>query len=186
MMNTHEHVSPIIHGLMLAIFSLFILAMLVVLLAGSQIFSAVDNYSTETDRTRLTLSLVANAIHANDATNAVRVEDGPESDVLVLSEVTSTGTYETRFYLYNGWLVEEYAPAGTELDPTRGTQIVRENRFEVTLIDGDPLARGVPTDEADDNGAVQPKTSSSVELETNEGHVVVALRATHALAGDAA
>lgn len=155
----------VLQALMIIVFSLFTLALLLVLLGGSQIFRTVHAAGAETDRARLAISLVANAVHAHDAADAVSVEDGPEGDVLVLTEHLASGTYETRFYLDDGWLIEEYAPAESDLDPARGTRIIPQDRFDATLH--------------------RTEQGSSVELETDTGRAVVALRSNRALAGDA-
>ena len=53
----------------------------------------------------------------------------PEGDALLLLEHLRSGTYETRIYLYQGHIVEEYAPEGKPYAPEKATQIMMSDNF---------------------------------------------------------
>ena len=72
---------------------------------------------------RMGTSLIANTVRAVDAVDAVTVGEGPEGRALVLVEHLDSGTFETRLYLHDGWIVEEYAVAGSPYDPAGAVQV---------------------------------------------------------------
>ena len=62
--------------------------------------------------------------------------EGPEGDALVLVERLDTGTYETRFFLCDGWLVEQYAVAGAPYETDGATWLAETGSFSFELDDG--------------------------------------------------
>ena len=119
--------------LLFAVLALFLLA---ALLVGTSAYRAVNDARSSSDETRLGLSLVANSIRMNDATDAVGVADGPEGLALVLTEHLESGNYETRLYAYQGSIVEEYARAEAAFTPEKARAIVASERFDFTYEDG--------------------------------------------------
>ena len=63
----------------------------------------------------------------------MRVGTGPEGDLLALAEPLDGTGYETLIYLYDGSLMEEYAPAASTPDPAAATAITRTDAFSVVL-----------------------------------------------------
>lgn len=104
---------------LMALFGLIVVALLLVLAAGVISFQSIRDDRTVANATRLDVSLVANAVRAADARGAVSVQEGPAGDALVITEHTAAGDFETRFFLDDGWLVEEYAVAGAPLGSTQ-------------------------------------------------------------------
>ena len=68
--------------------------------------------------------------------NAVRVGVGPEGPSLVLVEYLDTGTYETRIYLINDAIVEEYAVSGTPYDASRSVKLADSSKFDLSYDSG--------------------------------------------------
>ena len=110
---------------------------------------------------RMGTSLIANTVRAVDAVDAVTVGEGPEGRALVLVEHLDSGTFETRLYLHDGWIVEEYAVAGSPYDPAGAVQVAASETFSFE---------------------VQP---NAVRIDCDEGRTVVALRADGAVADEA-
>ena len=54
----------------------------------------------------------------------------------MLTERLESGSYETRFYLADGWLVEEYAVAGRPYGESDVTRLAVCGRFSFELADG--------------------------------------------------
>lgn len=119
--------------LLFAVIALFLLA---ALLVGTSAYRAANDVRAAADETRLGLSLVANSIRMNDATDAVGVADGPEGRALVLTERTDNGTFQTRLYAYRGAIVEEYTRADAAFTPERAREIVASERFDFTYENG--------------------------------------------------
>ena len=73
-------------------------------------------------------------MHAADAAGAVSVGEGPEGAALLLRENADGETYETRIYLYEGALREEYGTADAVLAPQDAERIVDAKSFSVEQV----------------------------------------------------
>lgn len=144
----NSHIFPI------TLFSIFFTAILILVSAGSTIYvSLVDSQSLNND-TRGSLSYLSARLKAGDSSGGVIVSQGPESNAVVLRETDSEGdSYETRIYLYDGYLCEEYSFANTPIAPKSSTRIAKTNKFDVKILQDNLL-----------------------ELTTQQGNTRVALR----------
>lgn len=124
------------HMFVTLLFAFILLFLLLALLAGMSAYRSANDVRAATDETRLGLSLIANSIRANDATDAVGVAEGPEGRTLVLTERLESGDYETRLYAYEGSIVEEYARADAPYTPEKARQVVASERFDFSYEDG--------------------------------------------------
>ena len=124
------------HAFTTLLFAVVVLFLLIALMVGTSAYRAVNDVRSSTDESRLGLSLIANSIRMNDATDAVGVADGPEGLALVLTERLESGDYETRIYAYRGAIVEEYARADAAFTPEKAREIVRSDRFDFSYEDG--------------------------------------------------
>ena len=115
------------------LFLLISISLLVVMFVGVSSYKSLVASRVENQQTRLVTTLLATNVRMGDEANAVQVGKGPEGEALVLVERTSTGTYETRFYLYNGYIVQEYAVAGSNYQPGGATQLVQSKNFSFQL-----------------------------------------------------
>lgn len=118
------------------LFVLFIAVMLLAILIGTSVFSSLRTTDAQIEESRLSLVLIPNIIRATDEANAVSDVSGPEGRALVLTERLDTGTYETRIYEYQGQVVQEYALAGSGLDPDNADPIVASDTFEFDFKNG--------------------------------------------------
>jgi hypothetical protein len=121
---------------LLVLFALFVVALLIAIATGTGIYRSLSTMQANADDNRLGLSLIANSVKATDATDAVAVGNGPEGRSLVLVERLTSGTYETRLYLYQGYLVEEYALASSAYTPAKASRIVASSTFNFNYRDG--------------------------------------------------
>ncbi|HIU05718.1 MAG TPA: DUF4860 domain-containing protein [Candidatus Coprousia avicola] len=136
------------HVFTAALFLLFVGALLLALVAGVGVYRRVHAAGTAARDARLTGALVANIVRSKDATGAIRLEEAPGGgQSLVMTERLASGTFETRLYLQDGALVEEYVPAGTPYDSARATELAQTARFEVAL-DVAASALTITTDDA--------------------------------------
>lgn len=119
------------------LFVMFVVALLLAFLAGTNVYRGLQDLSSRTDEARLSLSLVVNHVRANDSSQAVAEGVGPEGPSLVLVEhVEGSNDVETRMYLYNGSIVEEYAIAGSAYTPERALPIVESSQFSFSYAQG--------------------------------------------------
>lgn len=155
----HEHLFTV------GLFFVFVAALLLALLMGTGVYRRIHAAGAASGEARLAGSLVANIVRSKDAEDSVRTEADPEGgDALVLTEHLESGTFETRLYLHEGSLVEEYVPAGTPYDATNASVLATTNRFDVELDPAEEL----------------------VVVTTDEGTTEIALRSARAIEDDGA
>lgn len=155
----HEHLFTV------GLFFVFVAALLLALLMGTGVYRRIHAAGAASGEARLAGSLVANIVRSKDAEDSVRTEADPEGgDALVLTEHLESGTFETRLYLHEGSLVEEYVPAGTPYDATNASVLATTNRFDVELDPAEEL----------------------VVVTTDEGTTEIALRSAGAIEDDGA
>lgn len=113
----------------IALFVLIIGMLMITLGAGVGVYRNISETRWADEQNRTGLTLIANSVHITDTIDAIGVGVGPEGQSLVLTELFSTGAYETRIYLYQGNIVEEYAVAGAPYTPERATPLVESDVF---------------------------------------------------------
>lgn len=109
--------------------ALFVTALLGALGAGTTVYQRLVDRDKNVAKERSSLGVIVNAVRATDASGSVTRGRGPEGDALVLVERLASGTYETRIYLADGWIVEEYAVAGSPYSPGGATRIAESSSF---------------------------------------------------------
>lgn len=119
----------------LALFVLMLGCVLMLAVFGAQVYGALTQSQKRNNATRASLSYVAARLRSSDAVQAVSVVPGPQGDALVLSDVGETTGYETRIYVYDGWLMEEYTEVQSEFSPDAAQPIARTDTFAAT-VDG--------------------------------------------------
>ena len=118
----------------LLLFAIIVLSLLFLVMTGTGLYSAVVDSQTRNREARAALSYLAARVHAADAAGAVSVGEGPEGAALLLRENADGETYETRIYLYEGALREEYGTADAALDPQESERIVDAKSFSVEQV----------------------------------------------------
>ena len=145
------------------LFALFVATLLLAILVGTGVYRVLHQEGAVADNQRLSLTLLANDVRANDQIDAVArawvtedavsvevagadgfeaaaaAEDGRslfQGPALVLRETLPSGVYETRLYRYDGTIMEEYALAEAPYDPEKATAIVDSSVFAFSYEDG--------------------------------------------------
>ena len=111
----------------LLLFAIIVLSLLFLVMTGTGLYSAVVDSQTRNREARAALSYLAARVH-------VSVGEGPEGAALLLRENADGETYETRIYLYEGALREEYGTADAALDPQDSERIVDAKSFSVEQV----------------------------------------------------
>ena len=124
------------HVFAVALLALFLLTLLGAIAFGTQVYQRLNERSGAAADARSPLGVIVNAVRATDAPGSVERGEGPEGDALVLVERLETGTYETRFFLCDGWLVEQYAVAGAPYEADGATRLAEAGSFSFELDDG--------------------------------------------------
>lgn len=142
-----------------ALMCVFFIALMGGLGAGASIYRSVVDVKAYTDEVHVQSGLMANTVHVNDAVYAVERGEGPEGPSLVLVEALETGTYETRIYHYRGTVLQEYAIAGREYNPTSATPLFKSETFDFSF-DGKLLT--ITTDQGSLDVALRSKQGGAL------------------------
>lgn len=113
----------------IGIAALFLAGFFLLVVFGAKSYRNTVGGQEENMRTRALLSYLATTVHANDAYAAVRINEGPEGQVLVVPD--SESDYALRIYLYEGNLVEDFAAEGSPLAPESAQVIGKTASFFV-------------------------------------------------------
>lgn len=120
---------------MSALFVMFVAVLLVAMWMNVTSFKAVEASRQADNYDRSTLSLIVSTVRANDREDGVAVGKGPEGASLVLVEHGEERDYETRIYLYEGNIVEEYAVASDPYTPKKASVVAASSVFSFTYED---------------------------------------------------
>lgn len=123
----------------MALFAMMILCILGLILIGAGLYGRVVQSQNQNETQRSCLSYVVSRVAAANTAGAVFVEDGPEGDMLVLAEPGDDGEYETRIYVYDGFLCEEYGTADQDLNPEAAMKIGEDETFTLCWLEDDLL-----------------------------------------------
>lgn len=118
------------------LFSVFVVVDLLALVAGASSYGSITTMQNANDKRIMTLGPITSSVRANDASGSVATGKGPEGKALVLVENNVSGSYETRIYLYQGKIVQEYALAGASYTPEKATALAESNSFDFSYDNG--------------------------------------------------
>ena len=133
-----------LNGLMaLLLFGVFAACVLAVLLTGANAYRRLTQRDQEAYLRRTCVQYLATRVRQADSRDCVSVERFGGADALVLTE--TDGSYTTRIYCYDGWLMELYAAADADMEPQDGEKVLELSSLRLTLEDGALTADTVDT-----------------------------------------
>lgn len=112
------------------VLGVFFITLLLALTTGVIVYKSITDSAAQSSSSRQGAALLCNAVHANDAQGAIATGTGPEGRSLVIVEELQSGTFETRFYLYQGQVLQEYSIAGTPYTPEKASVVADSDTFE--------------------------------------------------------
>ncbi|MBO7675524.1 MAG: DUF4860 domain-containing protein [Atopobiaceae bacterium] len=119
------------------LFMVFVIADMLALVAGASAYGSLTAMQNKNDQEIMTVGPLVSSVRANDTHGSVRkTMDGPEGEALVLVSNDASGTYETRIYLYQNNIVQEYALAGAHYTPSKATVLAKSSTFSFEYHDG--------------------------------------------------
>ena len=118
------------------VLGVFFAVLILGLTSGVVVYTSISQSAAQSDAQRQGASLISNAVRANDATNAIAVGEGPEGRSLVIRETLNSGTYETRFYLYQGEILQEYSIEDAAYTPEKATVVMESTTFDFKYSHG--------------------------------------------------
>ena len=124
----HERAEKLAPAAALALYLVLLGTVLALAAVGGRLYGVLSDSRAANDARRASLTYVTARLRAADAADAVTVAQGPHGDVLVLADGSG---YETRLYVYNGALVEEYAAENTDFMPAAAEKVAETKTFTV-------------------------------------------------------
>ncbi len=123
------------HVFAVALRLVLLLALLGAVGFGTSVYQRLNERSDAAEQARSPLGVIVNAVRATDAVGSVsgRRTGGRRARLV---ERLASGTYETRFFLSDGWLVEQYAVAGSPYDADAATRLAESSSFSFEEDDG--------------------------------------------------
>ena len=119
------------------LFTVFVVVDLLALAAGASSYGSLAKMQNTNDTRVMSLGPIISSVRANDANGAVgRSSDAPEGEALVLTQTDELGAYETRIYLYQGKIMQEFALEGAPYAPQKATALADSSTFTFSYDDG--------------------------------------------------
>lgn len=118
------------------LFSVFVLVDLLALVAGANSYGSLTKMQAKNDQLIMTTGPILSNVRASDAAGGVATGNGPEGRSLVLVERDAQGSYETRIYLFEGKIVQEYALGGSPYTPHKATPLAESSTFTFSYDEG--------------------------------------------------
>lgn len=115
------------------LFAVFVIVDLLALASGASSYGTLNAMQRTNDNRIMTLGPIISSVRATDANDSIRrSDDAPEGHGLVLVEHDAEGTYETRIYLYEGNIMQEYALQGSPYMPKKAVVLAPSSTFDFT------------------------------------------------------
>lgn len=111
----------------LVLFALMLGCILWLTALGAGLYGRLEASRSANEQTRAALGSLVTRVRSGDAAGAVRLDNGPEGDMLVLTDPDSG--YEFRIYLAQGWLVEQFCAADAATDPDAAQRLAQAQEF---------------------------------------------------------
>lgn len=110
--------------LVLLVFTVFMVAVLIVLLNGADLLQQITLRDQRSYNQRTVTQYLTTHIRQADRSDTVFVRTCGQTDMLVFSEEIDGTRYETSVYCYDGYLREMYCQAGLDLPLEFGEEIL--------------------------------------------------------------
>lgn len=120
----------------LILFGVFAACLLFLLLTGADVYQKMRDRDMATYDSRTVVQYITTRVRQADRADCLTVEVFDGLDALILLEEVDGELYETKLYCYDGWLMELYAAADSDLSPMDGERILELSELEFALADG--------------------------------------------------
>lgn len=118
------------------LFAVFVVMDLLALVAGAHSFGSLIAMRSQNDQLIMTLGPITSTVRANDTSGGMETGKGPEGPSLVMVQSDAYGSYETRIYLYEGHIVQEYTLGGSPYTPQTATVLAESESFAFSYDKG--------------------------------------------------
>lgn len=118
-----------------ALFFVFALSALTVLLLAARIYRSTTENSSMNYSARTALSYISEKIRQNDADGNIRIGKLDGENALILEQTYGDSVYDTYIYAYEGFLRELFVRSESSADLSAGAKILEVDAFSMEQAD---------------------------------------------------
>ena len=121
----------------LALFGVFTLSALVLVILGANIYKQTVSHMTENYDSRMACSYFAEKIRQNDLAQSVELGELYDTEALVFSQEINGDTYATYLYYHNGYLKELFMKKGSNIGDnplSAGNSIMKLDSLDMEML----------------------------------------------------
>lgn len=145
-----------------ALFFVFALCALTVLLLSARIYQSTTENSSRNYTAGTGLSYISEKIHQNDIDGGIQIGKFDGHDALILTQTDQGVSYSTYIYAYKNELKELFLKEDTLAAPSAGTTILEIEDFSMEQL-SDSLFRFRCTDQKEQTASIVVSIRSSAE-----------------------
>ena len=128
----HKHMIDFLFPV--ALFFVFALSALTVILLAAKIYQSTTEHSSFNYTSRTCLSYIAEKIHQNDVGGTVSIGTFDGCDALVLDQAHGEDTYYTYIYVHENELKELFIKEGAEVTAADGKTVLKVEDFSMESL----------------------------------------------------
>ncbi|MBQ2739009.1 MAG: DUF4860 domain-containing protein [Oscillibacter sp.] len=136
MKNTFEKRRHAASFAVLAVYTIFAVCILCVLLSGAGVYRRLVQQGEEAYARRTCAQYVSTKVRRSVGGDSISTERFGAVQALLLYEQIDGETYVTRVYCYDGWLMELFSMSEGDFSPEDGERLVQAMAMELQLEDG--------------------------------------------------
>lgn len=126
-----------LEGLMaLLLFGVFAVCLMVVLLTGADSYQGLTRRDQAASDGRTCAQYLATRVRQADVDQSVSVGEFGGGDALCFTQSIVGDDYVTRIYVYDGWLMELFCKADSNLEPEDGERVMAAQSLTAAEEDG--------------------------------------------------
>lgn len=125
----HRHMIDLLFPV--ALFFVFALSALTVLLIAARIYQSTTEHSSLNYTSRTSLSYISEKLHQSDQAGAVSLGTFDGCDALIIQQTHDDNTYYTYIYSYDNRLRELFVKAGVDASASSGREILEVQDFSM-------------------------------------------------------
>lgn len=118
----------------IALFFIFTLSALMVVLLAARIYQSSVENSSRNDTARTALSYISEKMHQNDMDGSVSLGTFDGCDALILKQDYNGDSYTTYIYAHDNALKELFIKDGANADASNGKKILDIESFSMTQV----------------------------------------------------
>lgn len=114
---------------LLALFGVFLISALFIVLFGAKIYKSTIKSSEESFANRTCYTYITEKIRQNDNLNGISINDDGNTSIITLTKNVSNKDYATYLYCDDGFLKEYTTLATNDLNKSAGTKIIELDKM---------------------------------------------------------